>query len=255
MEIAKQSAPVQSVRKAMDLLDRVVFAPSGRAPTLTQLAGELGIRTNTAHNLLKSLEACGYAGRDGAGGGYVPGYKLRQVGLLNRALSPEAARRLQAALDDLAARVGELVLYAVLSGPRRITLAFADGAPEPNIQRAPDPAPQLYSVPTGRVLLACAAGPQRRNLIDALGQPDPDHWAGVRTRRELDAALDAIARDGFCVQSTAGGRYASFAVPVYDGHDGLAGSLGCMAGAADWPDTRHDEMISALSACARRLGL
>lgn len=251
MDVARQSAPVQSVRKAMDLLDRVAFASPAQRPTLTQLAGEMGLRTNTAHNLLKSLEACGYVGREA--GGYAPGYKLRQMGLMNRATSPEASRRIRAVLADLAEQVGELVLYAVLSGHRRITLAYVDGAPDAGIHRQPDLAPSIYAVPTGRLLLACAPPEQRQEIIEALGLPEAQHWEGMRTRRKLDAALDAIAERGFCIQSTAAGRYASFAVGVPDAADGLAGSLGCMAAAADWPPSRHDEMLAALTAAAKRL--
>ena len=71
--------PVQSVCKALTLLDKVVAANLLRGGAgLSELSSECCMPLNTTHNLLKSLAASGYVSLRGRGV-YVPGPKCDEI--------------------------------------------------------------------------------------------------------------------------------------------------------------------------------
>ena len=84
-EEPKQDVPVQSVRKAIELLDMIVLEdPTHKGITLTELAGRMGMRLNSTRNILKTMIICDVIAQNEAHA-YVPGPKILAIGRLNYA--------------------------------------------------------------------------------------------------------------------------------------------------------------------------
>lgn len=83
--------------------------------TVTEVSHELGVAKSTAHRLLATLVAEGFAQRDPIKRAYHPGAALVAVGLATMG-TLDVQRRANATVADLASRVGETVKMVVLQG-------------------------------------------------------------------------------------------------------------------------------------------
>lgn len=109
----REENAVQSVDRAMDLLEALAFA---REPMrLTDLAAQLGLHKSTAHRLAATLERRGYVEQDPQTGRYRMGLRLVEVG--GCALgSLSVAKVGRPVLERLARQLGETGNIAVLQG-------------------------------------------------------------------------------------------------------------------------------------------
>ncbi|NUQ01002.1 MAG: helix-turn-helix domain-containing protein, partial [Armatimonadetes bacterium] len=104
--------PVQSVRRALEALDRLALAGlRGEAVSLQQVAEHLGVAATTAHNIIKTLATCGYVQREERGYGLGP----RCADLARSArFGGGWLERAAAVVHQLAERTGESVVLATL---------------------------------------------------------------------------------------------------------------------------------------------
>ena len=242
--------PVLSVRKALDLLNLLVFDDPGREGlALGDLAGRLGFPAATAHNLLKTLCACGYAVQAGVGR-YTVGSRCLEIGRFNRPALRATAAVVRARRRRSAARSTDRT-FAVLADGRRLRLWSTEPEHLIRIDAAALETQRLFTVPTGRILAAFAAPRELDLLLARYGLPAAGEWPDAATAPALKRALAAIRARGHEIMDNR--EIAAFAVPVLDAAGGLAGSLGCFSPSFRCPPPHHAAVVAALKKAAREM--
>jgi DNA-binding IclR family transcriptional regulator len=246
-----ENVPVKSVKKALDLLNLLVLEDPGREGlALRDLARRLKFPTATAHNLLKTLCACGYAAQTGVGC-YTVGPRCLEIGRFNHLLTETTASALRAQIEALGRKLNETVTFAVLADGRRLRLWSS--VPGHLVRIDPDALEtrKLFSVPTGRILAAYAAPDDLERLLERYGLPTGSDWQQATTRAALNRALAEIRACGH--EIIIRGELTAFAVPVLDTAGGLAGSLGCFSPTFRCPSSQHAAIVAALVQTAREM--
>ncbi|MEU9361333.1 IclR family transcriptional regulator [Streptomyces sp. NPDC048301] len=162
--------------------------------SVTDAARELKVARSTAHRVLSTLEARGFASRDASGRGYCAGPELVTLGR-PAGYDPGTAIRLRPVLAAAAEATGETISTAALIGDRIIV---TDGRESPHPVRAVldvGRAHPAHATAAGKVLLSrltdeqvCALYPQEE-LEGVTGQT-------LRSRTELLAELGRVRRHG-----------------------------------------------------------
>lgn len=182
---------VQSVDRAVELLEAVAAGEPASAPAL---ADRCGLNRSTAWRLLATLEHHGLVDRDPATNRYAVGHALLR---LASAVGHEPlVRRAHPILRRLAAATGETVNLAVA---RRLELVYVDQVQAPHVMTADwlGRTSPLHATSAGKAFLASldAAG-----LDAALAAPLARFTdATVTDPAALRAELDAVRRRGYAV--------------------------------------------------------
>jgi len=201
---------IQVVKRSIDLLRATRALES--AP-LRELAAACDLPKTTAGNILRSLAELGMLDQ-APNGDYRIGAGLRELTAADPARAP-LAEAAEAAVAQLAAKLGETVLAVRLRGPRLDILAEAAGnrsiVVHPDALR--DISPTTWA--TGRVLLAwlAEADPRRRPR-----NHDP----------ELACELAHIRQDCIAFRRSPDGEIQSMAVPVLVADQAIASVGLCM---------------------------
>lgn len=157
--------PVQSLRRAFDLLDDLADA-GGRA-TLSDLAGASGLPAATVHRLLATLVELGHVRRE-TGRRYALGPRLVRLGDAAGRVLGDGVRPV---LAELVARTGESANLAGLDGSSAVYLAQV---PSPHPMRmftevgAHVP---LHCTGVGKALLSTVEAELARRLVARAGMP------------------------------------------------------------------------------------
>ena len=252
MESKPSAVPVRSVKKALDLLDQLVFhTPSGGGVTLTALARHLGSPANTTRNLLKTMIVCGYvAQREDAT--YMPGPKCLEMGRWNALAADGARERIDKLTRDLSERLREAVVLAALRDGRRVVLARCESNRAVRVESRDIPEANIYSVATGRVLAAYATADDLARIVSHNGLPGA-HWDGIGTEAALRHALADLRRKGYCLDLPDHGETVAMAVPVFDPAGKLRAALGCYAPCFRCPRSGYAAMIREMKSTVRLL--
>ncbi|WP_309112021.1 IclR family transcriptional regulator [Saccharothrix sp.] len=212
---------VQSVQRAVQILR--LLSAGGPRLGLAELAERVGVAKPTVHALLRTLEAEGLVAQDRQTGRYVLGPGVLALG--NAFLETHELRmRSLTWADLLAARVGEAVWVAVLTGDHVLVVHHAF---------RPEGAVQILEVGASIPWHTCALGkaiaaflPEQRQA-ELLAAPLPPLTGQSLTDPDaLDAQLAQVRTTGYAVEdqeSTLGD--AGIAAPVFD-RSGLAGAIG-----------------------------
>jgi len=242
--------PVQSVRKALDLLNILAFDDVSRqGVALTELARRMGMKPNSAHNLLKTLVACGYAEQTQEGR-YAAGPRLRAVGLYNSLTSAPASRAVSSALAGLVNRLDEYAVFAALVNGQRVALGALNADRSIAVNQAVLQTASLWSTPTGRVLAAFASPGELKGVLERNGPPE-ETWP--EAQEDMERELASIRRLGACVVDNPKKDIVAFAAPVLNSQGRLLGSLGCYAPRYRCPKSSFREKFAALRDAAEAL--
>lgn len=139
----KQSGGVQSVHRALDLLERIAQVSGGAR--LSDLARESGLAVSTTHRLLTTLEQNGFVQTDAASGRWHIGQRAFAVGSAYTRQRSFVARALPF-LRRLRDTTRETANLGVIEGGEVVTLSQAESR---EIMRAISP-------PGGRVPVMCS---------------------------------------------------------------------------------------------------
>ncbi len=245
------TAPVQSVKRALDVLDLLAeVSLHGQAASLQQVADHLGVPVTTAHNLLKTLMVCQYAVREPTGG-YGLGVRC---GDLTRAarLGANLGETAGAVVRQLAEATGEsVVLVSLLRGHRR-PLLRVEGSAVVRVDAAFDEREPFFEMVTGRVLAAYASPRELAEVVRVHGLPG-DGWAGIDTPELLETALAEVRAVGSAEDRPSGGEVTSMAAPVVDSGGALIGALGLYQPSFRADEERVRRLREELQVAARRL--
>jgi len=212
--------PVKSVKKALDLLSILIFDdPELRGVKLTDLAQRLGLPSNTTHNLLKTMSACGYVAQNESGR-YCPGSQCRRIGSINRVEGGDFKQKLAEVLKRHTAQINEAMVFAALHGGRRVVLARSEPVSQViRIDHQVVESCNIYLLPTGRVLAAFASPKDYLRIRNKYGDPC----------RSCEEDMKRIRKEGRCMMLPDASGVNSFAIPVRNKDGRLLGALGCYA--------------------------
>ncbi|MER5181251.1 IclR family transcriptional regulator [Streptomyces sp. NPDC002896] len=136
--------------------------------SVTDAARRLGVARSTAHRVLSTLEARGFATRDESGRGYSAGPELVRLGR-PAGYGPEIRQRLQSVLDDAAARTGETVTSVALIGDQVILTDGRESQHPVRVMLEVGRTHPAHATSAGKVLLSrmtteqvCALYPEER---------------------------------------------------------------------------------------------
>lgn len=218
-------APVQSVRRALDLLDLFGFGEVGpEGLSAAALAERFGMGQGAMHNLLKTMMVCGYVSRP-ARGRYGPGPQLEALQRWGRGSQVAAQQVVEASVGQACSRLGENVVFCTLADGRWVSRARASADhPVQVAPRAIEP-DSIYTLSTGRVLCAFASPDGRARILARHGLPGP-RWDGLDGPAAFEAACAAIRRAGHVALRREDRDTVMVAVPVLGEAGALLGALG-----------------------------
>ncbi len=245
--------PVSSVKKAMELLDILAFEDvQQRGIAVSALARRRNLPVNTAHNLLKSLAACGYVGQN-ADGLYIAGPKCRQLGAWNRLQTPAIRSRIEPALTALGEQLNERVVLVALVDGNWSPVAQRDASRAVAVNPASNLPDNIYTVTTGRVLTSFCSSEDRTRIVERHGLPGK-RWGHLRSAAALDRACKEIRAAGYALIERETEGYLMFAFPVLAPASGrLIGALGCSAPQFRCSGNRLQQMLKQVEAAATAL--
>ncbi len=240
----EQSIPVQSVKKALDVLDLIIEADAaGDAMSLGVLAARMAMPRNSAHNLVKTLVACGYVESCGRGS-YRPGSKCRQLGRLNRFDAAAAREAIGERLRRFVDAQHEACLLVVLVNGERAVVHYVDCNQAVRVSRTTVEKAPFYERPTGRMLAAVADEAELRQILDRHGLPG-SQWDGIRDEPSLRRALAALRDQGYC-RMVQRNEVLALSCPVADEGGAVWGVVGTFAPGYRCPPAREKKLLNAL---------
>ncbi|MCD4823787.1 MAG: helix-turn-helix domain-containing protein [Phycisphaerae bacterium] len=254
METQKNNTPVKSVKKALSLLNILLFEDMERhGVSLSELAKRMSMPANTAHNLLKTMAACRYVAQL-TDGRYIAGPLCGEIGKLNMLRSSEASELLATTLSDMNSKIDEAVVFAALIDGQRIVL---EGLNANHVVRVDDVLlishNNIYTTPTGRVLVAFASAEEQARILSRHGLPGA-LWDDIDSEQRLTASLDGIRSDGMCVLTSNQNEIVAFACPVCDTAGKLLGALGCFAPIFRCPESKQKNIVAEMLRVAEAMG-
>ena len=254
MEINKNQpevavAPVKSLHKALVLLDRLALGDlARRGVALTDLAREFGLPANTAHNLLKTLVACGYAART-ARGLYAVGPKFGQIARVQQGSDPLTRDRILRELQRFVEAEGEGCVCVILVQGERVTVGAVESTQSVRVAQATVQDAPFFAKPTGRLLAAMADEVELQQILARHGLPGA-YWDGIDNEAALRPELARLRQQGWCEVSEADSEVVSLAWPVLTPAGGTWGVVGTFAPAYRCPAARRRQLRRALQGLA-----
>lgn len=254
MEEDKKIVPVMSVKKAMDLLEMLLFQDVKRnGIRLSDLAAKLNIPDNTARNLLKTMIECGFVAQNQEAR-YIAGKKCQQIGAINKYTSESVNNAINRALDKFIEKIDENVTFAILSNGYRDIITEIGSNKTVKVVYERVNSYNIYTMATGRILAAYADKDELAQIIRRYGMPG-EHWNSIKDMDTLKLELQAIRKKGFCVISVKKSETMTFACPVLDRNNKLIGSVGSFAPIFRCSHKKQRELIQALRKAAAELSV
>jgi len=179
---------VQSVARSLEILETLA---AENELGLVEIAGRTGLQPSTAHRLLATLVARGYAARNVANGRYVVGHKVAE-------LAGDRHERLRALargpLAIVQERTGETANLSVLAPPNAIYVDQVDGNRAVRMLARIGAAVPAHASAAGKAMLAHA------DAETVAGQPLPALTARtITTAAALERELAQIRARGYAV--------------------------------------------------------
>ena len=234
---------IRVLTRSLDVLEYLAAQPA-RNHALAEVASAAQLDPATARRILSALAERGYAEQAAPRGGYRLGPMAFALGA-HGPYAPDLVAAANGPVAELAGRLGEAVLLAVLRDGRRFTLCQADGGRSVQVRTAVLLEPNPYRTATGRLLVAHLDAAALATFIRTNGLPGAE-WPEARTHAALDAVLASIRREQALVDFP--NDLAAVAVPVCAGEQVVA-ALGVFLPVERYR-IRRTEIIAGLRATA-----
>ncbi len=244
------SAPIQSVRRAVRLIEQLAREES--AIPLGLLSKKVGLHVSTTHRLLSTLKADGFVRQDPATGRYLLGSRLIYLGqqYLERIDLRGIVRPF---MEQLSERTGETVNLVILDQNEALYLDKVEGKQSLRIfsrigHRAP-----LHCTAAGKVLLAGMPEAQVLQRLDT-------HPLEALTPQTLtDPAhlwqeLEKVRRDGFALDREECEEGAGcIAAPVRDAQGETVAAVSISGPTIRMHARRLQELVPEIGEAARQM--
>lgn len=249
--------PTQPTARALGALELLCAHPAGLP--LQALADALDMPKSAAHRTLADLVALGHVRQDPDTSRYLLTTRLLSLafGFLGASGLNDVA---QPILDSLAASTGELVRLGVIDGDRQVWVAKAQGA-RGGLRYDPDmgATAALSCTASGHAWLAALPGDDALALLAREGVASgPDLGpAAPRTLPEVMALVLRAREKGHAwLADSASPGLAAVATAVRHPETGaVIGTLSVAGPTARLPESRLPDLVPALLAAARELGV
>ena len=218
---------VQSVERIFSLIEALAAHPAGAS--LQTLANATLLAKSTAHRLLSSLVALGYAVQDPDSGRYRLTLKMFELssGIVN---SMDIMSVAKVHLERLAQRTGEAVHLVLRDGWDIIYIYKTESGPMRMASRVGLRSP-LYCTGVGKAILACLP-PQEADEIWRHSTPRKLTEKTITTQEELNRQLEQVRSQGYAVddeENELGIRCVAVAIPGPGGRPETAFSISGLA--------------------------
>lgn len=242
---------IQSVQRAVALLE----ALDGQGPdggALSDLAAHTGLKLPTAHNLLRTLVALGYAAHDADTRRYSLGTKAWELGR-RQFLPGRLAETALPVLRQLQAELRETVLLALYRDGRRHTVASVESQRSLRVGGQTGVDDRLYGTATGRVLLSCLDNEALIDVVSRQGLPGSS-WPEAASLADLQRCLARIRDTGFASCQRPEGHIRAAAVPVPLPEPDIHASLGMYHPTVRLPEGGAEKLRQLLNEAAAAIG-
>ena len=186
---------VQSLDRALDLLEALSEADE---LGVSELAGHTGLVPSTAHRLLATLVARGYAAQNPATGRYLTGFKLLELtsGLQDRLGRLRTAARPH--LEAVQRETGETTNLVVLEGRNAVYVDTVSGSRSVRLFIEVGQAIPAHTSGSGKALLAWRSPEDLAALFD--GEPLAASTPRTLTSMAaLEQDLERVRRQGYAI--------------------------------------------------------
>lgn len=151
------------VKRTLDFFE--VFAEYGRPLSLTEIAKILKLPVSSCHDVLQTLQECGYVYEIAPRSGYYPSLKLQDLANRIVASDPVIARA-EIALREIRDELDESVLLARVDGlGATYLLVMEPSYPLRFLRRVGDRLGNLYATSVGKALLGTLDERNRRKAV------------------------------------------------------------------------------------------
>ena len=239
---APEKGGVQSVARIFELIEVLAAHPAGAS--LQQLAAEADLAKSTAHRLLGSLVALGYAMQDGVSAKYRLTLKMFEIssGIVN---SMDVMSVAKIHLERLAQRTGEAVHLVIRDGKDIVYIYKTESGPMRMSSRMGLRSP-LYCTGVGKAILATLP-PNEVERVWKASKIVKLTAHTIVTYDDLLAQLDTVRACGYAIddeENELGVRCVALAIP---GHGGKADSAFSISGLAPYMTAERIRRIAALA--------
>jgi len=217
---------VQSVARGLSLLEALAAEPE---LGLLELSARCGLRPSTAHRLLTTLIARGYAVQSRPSGRYALGFKLAE---LAGVLSDRTDRLREAARAQLAAiqrATGESANLSVLVGASAVYIDQVDGTRAVRMSAQLGAAVPAHASAAGKAMLAFAPASA---VVDLLGSQTlaAETDSTITSLPELERALATVRELGYAIDDEEHEPgVGCVAAPIFDAHGTAVAALSVSA--------------------------
>lgn len=240
--------PVQALVRGLEILEAVNRNPQGAS--LAEIAATTGLRSTTAHNLVRTLAQKGYLARAERPVRYHTGPAVEQ--LIREYTESSLLTRCSAAMDELGARFpgADVILSEYLHGQVAVRLHRRPGNAG-KVERAYGRTMHPYGSASGLLLQAFLSAEELAAFRQRL--PFWEHGAHLwKTEAALAAVLDSTRQDRVAVPPLDSQLFVC-AAPVLRPNHALAAVLGASMPAAAITEPQREALVQDLKETALRL--
>ena len=178
MEENKKAGPIRSVKKALDLLEILLFQDIKRnGVRLTDMAAKLNIPEATARNLLKTMIGCGFVAQNDDAR-YISGEKCQKIGKINKFASETMDKIINRALNKFIEKIDENITLGILVNGYRNIITEISSTKTIKIMYERVNVYNIYTMATGRVMAAYADQDELAQIIAKNGMPG-ENWNNI----------------------------------------------------------------------------
>jgi len=250
--VAKQQSEREgpsAVGRGLDLIDAV--AAAGRALTIAELCGMLGLPKPTVHRLCQGLALTGYLAREPGGHHYVVGPRLLRLGLNVQRGGTGAERRV--ILQGVVDAVGETCNFTALAGDEVIYLDRVEARWPLRLHLETGSRVPMHCTASGKLLLAFMPEARRARLLKSIDF-SPFTPNTIKDAKAFTAELAVIAKQGYSLdreEFLLG--LAAIAVPVRDSRGEVLAAIACHAPSVRFSLMRAVECLPIFLRAAKRM--
>lgn len=243
---------VNSIIKALETLDIIIFEDmTSRGLSLTKLSEKMNIKTNTLHNILRTMIHCGYVEQNDKSY-YLAGKRVRQIGIINKfQIDPKTSNILNEELHNLCSKTDESVSFYVLDDGDRINYTNIQSNDIIKVDYTMLEENSIYSYPSGKILVAFCSDEELNKIIKKHGYPK-ELWNGISNKKELTCEIDIVRKQGYLKKISPDKKVTSYAVAVFS-HNQLLGSIGVYMPTFRADKQKEKEIISELKKSAENI--
>lgn len=237
----------QTVSRALEVVGYLAESPR----SLRDVAEHLGVHKSTALRLLQTLEAEGFARRDG-GRRYALGFRV--VSLAHQALDNlDLFSIAHPHLVALASRLGSTLHIGQLIGPEVIYVDKVEGQGAVKMYSMVGRTASLCTSGLGKAVLAHVSGPLRTEMLESIVYESYTPTT-ITTRADLEEELRRVQSRGWAEDN---GEFEDFincvAVPICDSRGRVHGALSMTAVRALMPLEALRERVADLRTAAETI--